>query len=86
MDSLSLLIILYLFLFQAVLVGFVDPTLGSSDYGTFYTAALRFLERDPFREVAFLICTFVPDSYLYRDISFPALQLYLWNETLVSYF
>lgn len=62
-------------------MGYVDAKLGSSKYGVFYTAALRFLERDPFREVQFLVVT--QDFSSPTDV--PLLELYLWNETLVCF-
>lgn len=55
---------------------------GSHDYAILYITALRFLERDPFQEIAFA----------YRSHSIGAndamnrLELHLWNETWVSYF
>lgn len=57
------------------MVGNIDVSPGSRAYAVFYLTALRFLERDPYRDVAFAVLPNVNSG--------PLLHLYLWNQTLV---
>jgi hypothetical protein len=68
-----------------VVVGCFDfaGNFGSPGYYSFYTTALKFLERDPYREVGFAVVTSMKMcSHMGFDWS-PALRIYMWNETLV---
>lgn len=49
---------------------------GSLDYAVFYSIALRFLEKDPYREIAFAVIT--------NSNVTPTLKICMWNETLVN--
>lgn len=61
---------------QAVILAEVNGSPGSFDYAVFYSVALRFLEKDPLREVAFAILT--------EPNLDPSLYIHMWNETLVN--
>ena len=70
---------------QAVVVGCFNfaGNIGSHGYYSFYTTALKFLERDPYREVGFAAVT---SMNLCAQMGFdwsPAFGIYTWNETLV---
>jgi hypothetical protein len=70
---------------QAVVVGYFNfaGIAGSPGYYSFYTAALRFLEKDPQREIGFAVVT-DKETGGQMGIDFtPALRIYMWNETLV---
>lgn len=66
--------------YDAVIVGCVNALPGSLDYAVLYTASLRFLERDPFQEVAFAVLTGLNTRCF--DAASPSLTLHMWNETL----
>jgi hypothetical protein len=56
---------------------------GSPGYYSFYTAALKFLEKDPHREIGFAVVTDKEtDGQMGIDFT-PTLRIYTWNETLV---
>jgi hypothetical protein len=55
----------------------------SPGYYSFYTAALKFLENDPHREIGFAVVT-DKETCAQMGIDFtPTLRIYMWNETLV---
>lgn len=64
------------------MLGCVNALPGSLEYAVLYTTVLKFLEKDPFQEIAFAVLT-GSDNNCY-DNSRPSLLLYMWNETLVS--
>lgn len=66
-----------------MIVSHVNALPGSEAYGVLYTTALRFLEKDPFQEVAFAVWTH-SDATISQD-DLPALELHLWNETWVIF-
>lgn len=49
---------------------------GSMDFAVLYTAALRYLEKDPQYRITFYVTP--------SNTSVPSLQLFMWNETLVG--
>lgn len=54
-------------------------------YKTFYKTAVKSLERDPNRELAFAIVTdALSGESEYGITEFPAARLLLWNESLVE--
>ncbi|XP_021942555.1 thioredoxin domain-containing protein 11 isoform X2 [Zootermopsis nevadensis] len=70
--------------YDAVVVGCFNfaGSIGSPGYYSFYAAALKFLERDPHREVGFAVVTSMKTcAELWIDWS-PTLRIYMWNETL----
>lgn len=69
---------------DAVIVAFVDLQIYPRHYRTFYHAALKYLERDPFNEVGFAVVT--GETALSFGVDrVPAIRAYLWNET-IEYF
>lgn len=58
----------------------------SPGYKEFYKTAIRALEKDPNRDTAFAVVTDpqTASQNFYIDYT-PAIVLYLWNESLVSY-
>ncbi|EFN74628.1 Thioredoxin domain-containing protein 11 [Camponotus floridanus] len=70
---------------DAVVIGYfnftrLDKTPG---YREFYKAAIRSLERDPNRELAFAIVTSASSSKLHYGVyKFPSANLLMWNESL----
>lgn len=48
---------------------------GSMDFAVLYTAALRYLEKDPQYRITFYVTP--------SNTSVPSLQLFMWNETLI---
>ncbi|XP_055597743.1 thioredoxin domain-containing protein 11 [Uranotaenia lowii] len=66
---------------DAVVVAFLDMELNRRQYNRFYQTSLKWLEKDPFQEVAFGIVT--GDSAAAFGLEeIPAIRLYLWNETI----
>lgn len=69
---------------DAVVVAFLDAELDRRQYSRFYQTALKWLEKDPFQEVAFGVVTGESvDAFGVEEV--PTIQLYLWNETIVSW-
>lgn len=72
---------------QIVVVGYfnftrLDKTPG---YKEFYKAALRTLEEDPNKELAFAIVTSALSSETdYNIYKFPSAHLFMWSKSLVS--
>ncbi|KAG5891308.1 hypothetical protein JTB14_002869 [Gonioctena quinquepunctata] len=60
---------------DAYVIAELDASPGSLAFAVVYTAALRYLERDPQHRITFYV---KPSA-----VSNPSLHLYLWNETLV---
>jgi hypothetical protein len=56
---------------------------GSPGYYSFYTAALKFLERDSHREIGFAVVTDMETGAQMGIDWTPTLRIYMWNETLV---
>uniref|UniRef100_A0A8D8BVJ9 Thioredoxin domain-containing protein 11 n=1 Tax=Culex pipiens TaxID=7175 RepID=A0A8D8BVJ9_CULPI len=66
---------------DAVVVAFLDADLDRRQYSRFYQTALKWLEKDPFQEVAFGVVTGESvDAFGVEEV--PTIQLYLWNETI----
>lgn len=66
---------------DAIVVAYVDVDKHPRQYKSFYHAALKFLEKDPFNEVGYAVVT--GESALSFGIdSIPTIRAYLWNETL----
>lgn len=58
-----------------------NGNLGGPGYYTFYSTAIKMLEKNPFHEIAFAITT---DHETAAALDFelvPSIRLYLWNET-----
>ncbi|XP_053694216.1 thioredoxin domain-containing protein 11 [Sabethes cyaneus] len=66
---------------DAVVVAFLDLKANSKQYSSFYQTSLKWLEKDPFQEVAFGIVT-GESSNAFGVEEIPAIRLYLWNETI----
>jgi hypothetical protein len=64
-------------LFQTVISANINVLPGSYEYAVFYSTALRFLERDPFRDAIFAV---LPQK---QDLE-PSIHLHVWNGTIVS--
>lgn len=73
----------YKIYYDAFVTAYIDASPKSYDYGVYYTIALRFLERDPLREVPFLIVTKKNSGLINNNNDLPQLRLELWNETLI---
>ncbi|XP_015111249.1 thioredoxin domain-containing protein 11 [Diachasma alloeum] len=70
---------------ELVLVGFFNFTglPSSPGYQDFYKLSLRFLEKDPNREIKFAVVTSPGASAGFSISSFPSASLHLWNESLI---
>lgn len=70
--------------YDAVVVGCFNfaGNIGSPGYHSFYTTALKSLERDPYRDVGFAVVTSVKMCGQMGFEWSPALRIYMWNETL----
>ncbi|XP_066601366.1 thioredoxin domain-containing protein 11-like isoform X2 [Prorops nasuta] len=70
--------------YDAVLVGFFNFTSTSKGpgYKEFYKSAIRSLERDPNRELAFAVVTDAKSAKNYGIVEFPSASLFMWDETL----
>lgn len=66
-----------------MIISHINARLGSGAYGILYTTALRFLEKDPFQDIAFALWTHSEITIIQEDL--PALELHLWNETWVIF-
>lgn len=69
---------------DAMVVAFIDLKTHPRHYQSFYHAALKFLERDPFNEIGFAVVTGESSLVFGVDIV-PSIRAYLWNET-IEYF
>ncbi|XP_020280773.1 thioredoxin domain-containing protein 11 isoform X2 [Pseudomyrmex gracilis] len=70
---------------QAVVVGYFNFTRlnRTPGYREFYRTAIRSLEKDPNRELAFAIVTSASSSELHHGVyRFPSARLLMWNESL----
>ncbi|GLH10697.1 Protein disulfide-isomerase [Gryllus bimaculatus] len=69
---------------DAVVVGLFhfSGNIGSPGFHTFYSTSLKFLERDPLREVGFGVVTNEVAAAHFGIFELPAVRLYMWNETL----
>ena len=67
---------------QALVVSFLP---GYKSYKRYYTASIKYLERDPRRDTCW---AFVTDNKLANllQLEFNTVKLYLWNETKVNLF
>lgn len=75
------------YLLQAVIVGYFNFTgvATSPGYKEFYKSAIRSLEEDPNRELAFAAVTNALSSQSNYEINkSPSASLFMWNETLVN--
>uniref|UniRef100_A0A1L8DU29 Putative thioredoxin/protein disulfide isomerase n=1 Tax=Nyssomyia neivai TaxID=330878 RepID=A0A1L8DU29_9DIPT len=66
---------------DAVVVAFVDMLEHKRSYQIFFQTAVKFLERDPVREMQFAIVTGDSATAFGVD-TLPSIRLYQWNETL----
>lgn len=66
---------------DAVVVAFLDVDENRKQYNRFYQTSLKWLEKDPFQEVAFGVVT-GESSSAFGVEEVPAIRLYLWNETI----
>lgn len=66
---------------DAVVVAFLDLDVNRKQYNRFYQTSLKWLEKDPFQEVAFGVVT-GESSRAFGVEEVPAIRLYLWNETI----
>lgn len=66
-----------------MVVAFLDMDANRKQYNRFYQTSLKWLEKDPFQEVAFGVVT-GESSSAFGVEEVPAIRLYLWNETIVS--
>ncbi|KAL7040409.1 hypothetical protein ACKWTF_000376 [Chironomus riparius] len=66
---------------DCVVVAFIDHEAHPKQYSSFYRAALKFIEKDPFSEVGFGIVLGQTGTEFGVD-QVPAIRAYLWNETL----
>lgn len=66
---------------DAVVVAFLDMNANRKQYNRFYQTSLKWLEKDPFQEVAFGVVT-GESSSAFGVEEVPAIRLYLWNETI----
>ncbi|XP_067005883.2 thioredoxin domain-containing protein 11 isoform X2 [Anabrus simplex] len=69
---------------DAVVVGVFNFTgnVGGPGFHTFYSTALKFLERDPHREVSFAVVTNKAAAIELGVFNMPVIRLYMWNETV----
>jgi hypothetical protein len=56
---------------------------GSTGYYSLFATALKFLERDPHREIGFGVITDMKTGAQMGIDQSPTLRIYMWNETLV---
>lgn len=66
---------------DAVVVAFVDMRKSSTFYNIFLQAAVKWLERDPYRDVAFAVSTGRTMEEIDVDRE-PSIRLFLWNDTI----
>lgn len=66
---------------DAMIVAFINLETQPRHYRSFYHAALKFLEKDPFNEIGFAVVT--GESALTFGVeAVPTIRAYLWNETI----
>lgn len=66
---------------DAMVVAFIDLESHPRHYRSYYHAALKFLEKDPFNEIGFGVVT--GESALSFGVELvPSIRAYLWNETI----
>lgn len=66
---------------DAMVVAFVDLETFPRHYKSFYQAALKFLEKDPFNEIGYAVVT-GETALAFGVDTIPTIRVYLWNETL----
>lgn len=66
---------------DALIVAFIDLEANPRHYKSFYHAALKFLEKDPFNEIGFAVVT-GETSLAFGVETVPSIRAYMWNETL----
>lgn len=70
---------------DAVVVAFVDLLVHRNYFWNFYKTAVKWIERDRNQEVMFGVVT--GDAMKQFGVeSTPVVRMYLWNDTVVSYF
>lgn len=68
---------------DAVVVTFLDVKRDAMQYREFYRAAVKWLEKDPFQEMSWIVVTGRSmDNFGIAET--PSIRMYLWNETVVS--
>lgn len=68
---------------DAAIVAFIDMDIHQRHYKSFYQAAVKYIERDPFQEVGFGVVT--GETALHfgiEQVPYLGIRAYLWNETL----
>lgn len=66
---------------DGMIVAFIDMQTHPRQYRSFYHAALKFLEKDPFNEIGYAVVT--GETALSFGVEMgPSIRAYLWNETL----
>ncbi|XP_058818717.1 thioredoxin domain-containing protein 11 [Topomyia yanbarensis] len=66
---------------DAVVVAFLEMNENAKQYSRFYQTSMKWLEKDPFQEVAFGVVT-GESSIAFGVDEVPAIRLHLWNETI----
>jgi hypothetical protein len=66
---------------DAMIVAFIDLQSHPRHYRTFYHAALKFLEKDPFNEIGYAVVTGASALSFGVEMG-PTIRAYLWNETI----
>ena len=69
---------------DGLVVAFINLETNPRHYKSFYRAALKFLEKDPFNEIGFAVVT-GESSQAFGVETVPSIRAYLWNETLEYY-
>lgn len=68
---------------DAVVVGFVDVHHQPAHYKILHQTAVKWLERDPFQNVAFAVVT-GDTAGIFGVTEMPIFRMYMWNGTVVS--
>lgn len=68
---------------DAVVVAFVDLERHQKAFQIFFQTSVKFLERDPVRDMLFAVVT-GDSAKAFGVDTVPSVRLYQWNETLVS--
>lgn len=66
---------------DAVVVAFINMTTSASFYNIYIQAAIKWLERDPYRDIAFGVVTGDGIKAFGVDRE-PSIRIYLWNDTI----
>ena len=66
---------------DGMIVAFIDLKTHPRHYRTFFHAALKFLEKDPFNEIGYAVVTGLSALSFGVEMG-PSIRAYLWNETI----